>query len=48
MTSALSAGVWFDAAERGTKNEQADVRSAKQAILDRLSRSGFTAMAQRA
>jgi hypothetical protein len=48
MTSALSAGVEVDAVERGTKKEQAELRSAKQAMLDRLSRSGFTAMAQQA
>ncbi|MEM5370365.1 hypothetical protein [Paraburkholderia azotifigens] len=48
MTSALSAGVSLDDAERGTKKEQAEVRNAKQAMLDRLSRSGFTGKAQQA
>ncbi|BCF92465.1 hypothetical protein PPGU16_55320 [Paraburkholderia largidicola] len=48
MKSALSAGVEDDAAERGTKREHAELRSAKQAMLDRLSRRGFTAMAQQA
>ncbi|BFG76999.1 hypothetical protein PTKU46_50320 [Paraburkholderia terrae] len=49
MTSALSAGVVeVDAVERGTKKEHAELRSAKQAMLDRLSRRGFTAKAQRA
>src|ERR1700761_7545968 len=48
MTSAFSAGVSFDETARGTKNEHAEGRSAKQAMLERLSRSGFTSMAQQA
>ncbi|MEP9327220.1 hypothetical protein PPMP20_29405 [Paraburkholderia phymatum] len=48
MTSVLFTGTSFDDSERGTKNEQAAVRSAKQAMLERLSGSRFTAMAQQA